>query len=109
MSTVFQPQESIIPLIKICRKLHGLNVAQANTILNQIPNLFQKYNQQALFIHVLKSIICYNYHLLPTQLLLELEQLLPKEKQLSINDSITNSSIPIENQAKDKDEQNQKF
>ena len=97
-----QSHETLIPLINICRKLEAIlacsTIKDKHSLewINKFPNIFNDHNEDALWIKIIKGGLVRYHSSIPPNIWHELISSSPNEKQLKINDSITKSDIPKE-------------
>eukprot|EP01083_Nonionella_stella_P166817 558925_1 len=84
-------RETIIPLIQTCRILSACNDSLLTEWLTQIPKLFNDNNCYHLLLKLLTEGLCRHHASIPSALYEQMRALLPQEKQLTIDDSITKS------------------
>eukprot|EP01084_Bolivina_argentea_P319975 555066_1 len=97
--------ETIMPLIKIYRKLSSCNQSQVKQLIQQFPQIFIKHNSLDVLTTILLTGICKHHSQISSDLFKEIESLLPHEKSLKINDSITKSDIQ-KDETDEKDDKN---
>eukprot|EP01083_Nonionella_stella_P223772 797145_1 len=86
-------RETIIPLIQTCRILSACNESLLTEWLTQIPKLFNDNNCYHLLLKLLTEGLCRHHASIPSALYEQMRALLPQEKQLTIDDSITKSDM----------------
>ena len=85
--------ETIIPLIKICRLIQSCNNTQLTQFLSKLVSIFNNRKSISLWKNIILKGICNDYSNISEEIFNEIQFLLPSEKQLSINDSIQKSGI----------------
>ena len=71
--TESQTAELLIPLINIYRKFEALTPSQSSALSTPLYDLFEKYNQQALFIQIFKHGLCPHYSSISPSLYKEID------------------------------------
>eukprot|EP01083_Nonionella_stella_P293771 999029_1 len=85
--------ETVVPLIQTCRIFSVCNQSVLTKWLAQIPKLFNDNNCYHLLLKILTEGLCRHHGSIPFVIHEQMQALLPQEKQITINDSITKSDM----------------
>ena len=81
--------ETIIPLLKIYRKLEHCSTNQSTKFVKNLTNLFFENKSTDLLAKILLSGLCKQHKNISTYLFEKILSILPTEKELNINDTLS--------------------